>query len=105
MRVNFGILIAATLVIAPAGIVFANGGGSMAGGMSTGSADGFRPSSPEELARNAYNSGVRSIKDARGYESDAAKASKPEKSSKGDCHVRAQPDLRSLAVRSLCIRR
>jgi tetratricopeptide (TPR) repeat protein len=81
MRINLGIfIVAASLVIAPAGIGFANGGGSMSGG--TGSAGGFRSSSPEEIAKNAYNSGVRSIKEAREYESDAAKASKPEKSNK-----------------------
>ena len=76
MRINLGILVcAATLVIAPAGIGFANGGGSMSTG-------GSRSSSPEEMAKNAYNSGVHSIKEAREYDSDAAKASKPEKSSK-----------------------
>jgi tetratricopeptide (TPR) repeat protein len=93
MRVNLDIFIfAATLVIAPVGIGFANGGGSMGGGsmgggsmgggMSTGSMGGSQSRSPEDRARNAYNSGVRSIKEAREYESDAAKASKPEKSSK-----------------------
>jgi tetratricopeptide (TPR) repeat protein len=83
MRLDLGIFVfTATLVIAPAGIGFASGAGPMGGGMSSGSADGFRSSSPEEMAKNAYNSGVRSIKEAREYESDAAKASKPEKSSK-----------------------
>jgi len=82
MRVNLGILIfSMVLISAPAGIGYANGGGSMGGG-SPGFGDSSRSRSPEDLARAAYNSGVRSIKEAREYESDAAKASKPEKSSK-----------------------
>jgi tetratricopeptide (TPR) repeat protein len=80
MRVNLGTFIfAATLMAAPVGIGFASGGGSMGGGGGMGSS---HSGTPEEQAKTAYNSGVRSIKSARGYESDAAKASNPEKGSK-----------------------
>ena len=41
-----------------------------------------RLSTPEDAAKAAYNSGVRSIKKAQEYESDAAKASNPDKSAK-----------------------
>jgi hypothetical protein len=40
------------------------------------------PSRPEDMAKAAYNSGVRSIKKAEECESDAAKASNPQKSAK-----------------------
>src|SRR5579859_1743549 len=83
MRVSRGILsLTVALAIAPVGIGFAHGGGSMGGGGPTGSAAGSRSSSPENAAKAAYNSGVRSIKEAKEYESDAAKASNPQKSAK-----------------------
>lgn len=41
-----------------------------------------RELTPEELARNSYNSGIRQIKRAAGYEKDAAQSSKPEKQAK-----------------------
>jgi tetratricopeptide (TPR) repeat protein len=41
-----------------------------------------RSSTPADAAKSAYNSGVRSIKKAQEYESDAAKASNPDKSAK-----------------------
>ncbi len=83
MRVSRGILsLTVALAVAPVGIGFAHGGGSMGGGGVTGSAAGSRSSSPENAAKAAYNSGVRSIKEAKEYESDGAKASNPQKSAK-----------------------
>jgi tetratricopeptide (TPR) repeat protein len=82
MRVSRGILsLTVALALAPVGIGFAHGGGSMSGGGAD-SMSGSRPSSPENAAKAAYNSGVRSIKEAKQYESDAAKASNPQKSAK-----------------------
>jgi len=81
MRVSRGILgFTVTLIIAPVGIGFAHGGGSMSGG-TTGSMAGS-PSSPEDMAKRAYNSGVGSLKKAQEYDSDAAKAANPQKSAK-----------------------
>ena len=82
MRVSRSILsLTIALALAPVGIGFAHGGGSMSGGGAD-SMSGSRPSSPENAAKAAYNSGVRSIKEAKQYESDAAKASNPQKSAK-----------------------
>jgi tetratricopeptide (TPR) repeat protein len=82
MRVSLGILgFIGALIIAPVGAGFAHGGGSMSAGGTAGSAAGS-PSRPEDMAKAAYNSGVRSIKKAETCESDAAKASNPEKSAK-----------------------
>jgi tetratricopeptide (TPR) repeat protein len=82
MRVSRGILgLAVTLMVAPVGIGFAHGGGSMSGGGTAGSMTGSS-SRPEEMAKAAYNSGVHSIKEAKEYEADAAKASNPQKSAK-----------------------
>jgi tetratricopeptide (TPR) repeat protein len=47
-----------------------------------GSVTQSRSNTPEDMAKSAYNSGVRSVKKAQEYESDAAKASTPEKSAK-----------------------
>jgi tetratricopeptide (TPR) repeat protein len=82
MRVSRGIVgFAVMLIIAPAGIGFAHGGGSMSGGGTAGAPAGS-PSRPEDAAKAAYNSGVRSIKKAGEYDSDAAKAANPQKSAK-----------------------
>jgi tetratricopeptide (TPR) repeat protein len=83
MRVTRGILgITLALMAAPVGIGFAHGGGSMGGGGSTGSMGDSRSNAPADAAKSAYNSGVRSIKKAQDYDSDAAKAANPEKSAK-----------------------
>src|SRR5258708_14187457 len=80
MRVSRGILsLTVALAVAPVGIGFAHGGGSMSGGGSTGSAAGSPSSTPEDMAKAAYNSCVRSSKKAQEAESDAAKASNPQK--------------------------
>src|SRR3984885_15264417 len=84
MRVSHGILaLTITLMVAPVEFAAAHGGGGMGGGASgsTGSA-GFPRSTPEDQAKDAYNSGVRSIKKAQEYDSDAAKAPNPEKAAK-----------------------
>jgi tetratricopeptide (TPR) repeat protein len=83
MRVSRGILgLTVALVAAPVGIGFANGGGSMGGGDTARSVGDSRSSTPEDMAKAAYNSGVHTLKKAQEYESDAAKASTPEKSAK-----------------------
>jgi tetratricopeptide (TPR) repeat protein len=69
------------LMVAPVGIGFAHGGGSMSGG-GTGESGGSRSKTPEDMAKAAYNSGVHSIKEAKEYDADAAKASNPQKSAK-----------------------
>jgi tetratricopeptide (TPR) repeat protein len=84
MRVSHGILaLTITLTMAPVEFAAAHGGGSMGGGAtgSTGSVS-YSRSTPEDQAKDAYNSGVRSIKKARDYDSDAAKAPSPEKATK-----------------------
>jgi tetratricopeptide (TPR) repeat protein len=82
MRVSHGMVLTVTLAVAPVGIGFAHGGGSMSGGGASDSMAGSRSSTPEDKAKEAYNSGVRSIKKAEECESDAAKASNPQKSAK-----------------------
>ena len=59
--------------------------------MPSGSGSGMSssmPRSPEDAAKSAYNSGVRSIKKAQEYDADAAKASAPDKAAKA--HDKAQ---------------
>jgi tetratricopeptide (TPR) repeat protein len=81
MRLSSGIVgLTAVLIMAPVGMSFAHGGGSMSGGGSSMSAT--LSGTPENRAKDAYNSGIRNIKKAQEYESDAAKASSPEKSAK-----------------------
>jgi tetratricopeptide (TPR) repeat protein len=83
MRVTRGILgLTVALMVAPVGMGFAHGGGSVSGGGSAGSMGDSRSNTPADAAKSAYNSGVRSIKKAQEYDSDAAKASNPEKSAK-----------------------
>jgi tetratricopeptide (TPR) repeat protein len=83
MRVTRGIVgLTIALMAAPVGIGFAHGGGSMAGGSSTGSVGDSRSNAPADAAKSAYNSGIRSIKKAQDYDADAAKASNAEKSAK-----------------------
>jgi tetratricopeptide (TPR) repeat protein len=88
MRSYFGMLmITITLVAAPVGMTLAHGGGSMpSGGSPTGMSGAQR--SPDDAAKSAYNSGVKSIKKAQDYDADAAKASTPEKIAKA--HEKAQ---------------
>ncbi|MFO1465493.1 MAG: tetratricopeptide repeat protein [Steroidobacteraceae bacterium] len=62
----------------PSAAVLAHGGGSM-GGPSLGSGMPMEEASPESLAKSEYNAGLRSVKKAKEYESDATSASTPEK--------------------------
>lgn len=81
MRGTRGILgLAVALLVAPIGVGFAHGGGSMGGG--TESMSTPQAGRPEDAGKSAYNAGVRSIKKAQEYESDAAKSSNAEKSAK-----------------------
>jgi tetratricopeptide (TPR) repeat protein len=93
MRSYFGMLIiTTTLVVAPAGIILGHGGGSMpSGGGPAGMVSGT-PRNPDDAAKSAYNSGVKSIKKAQEYDADAAKASTPEKIAKA--HEKAQKAYR-----------
>jgi tetratricopeptide (TPR) repeat protein len=83
MRITLNIVtLMAALSAAPMGQAWANGGGSMGGaGGSAGSMMGAART-PEDAAKSAYNAGVRSIKKAKDYESDAAKAATDEKRGK-----------------------
>lgn len=75
---RIGVIVFASLW---AGAVLAAGGGSMPSGPSTAN---FEPRElpPEEKAKQSYNAGIKSIKKAKDYEADAAKASTPEKKAK-----------------------
>jgi tetratricopeptide (TPR) repeat protein len=75
MRINLGIFLLAAAVALPAGMSFASGGGPMGAG----SQDMGRTTSPEESARHDYNAGVRYIKKAQEYDSNAATAGSDEK--------------------------
>jgi tetratricopeptide (TPR) repeat protein len=87
MRITRAIIgLTVALTAAPIGTGFASGGGSMGGGGSMPSMG--EPASPEDAAKTAYNAGVRTIKKAKECDSDAAKASTPEKSAKA--HGKAQ---------------
>ncbi len=87
MRSALGILIVATtMTLTPAGIVFAHGGGSMPSGPS-----GMVTATPRnsgDAAKSAYNAGIRNVKKAQDYDAEAAKASTPEKAAKA--HDKAQ---------------
>jgi tetratricopeptide (TPR) repeat protein len=88
MRSYLGIVLMTTLAVGvPASASLANGGGSMPSGSGSGMSNSM-PRSPDEAARSAYNSGVRSIKKAQEYDADAAKASTPDKAAKS--HDKAQ---------------
>jgi len=90
MRSYFSMLtITTALVVAPVGITLAHGGGSMpSGGSSPAGTVTSTQRSGDDAAKSAYNSGVKSIKKARDYDADAAKASTPEKIAKA--HEKAQ---------------
>jgi tetratricopeptide (TPR) repeat protein len=73
-------LCVAACSLASSAAVLANGGGAMPSQPSS-MAEPMRRS-PAELAKAAYNSGVRSIKDAKEYDEDAIKADKDDKRTK-----------------------
>jgi tetratricopeptide (TPR) repeat protein len=71
----------------PMVVLGAGGGGMDSGGM--GSMPSARAQSPEEQARNAYNDGVRAVKQASKYEEDVA-AAKEDKKAKASERMRKQ---------------
>jgi len=71
--------------LAFAGMAIAAGGGSMSGG---GTDLPEQRMTPEDRARESYNSGVRRLKDAIEYEEDAAKATEPKKIAKANDKAR-----------------
>jgi tetratricopeptide (TPR) repeat protein len=71
-------------------VAFAAGGGSMGG--TSDSAPMTRELSPQEIARNAYNDGVRAVKQATRYEEDAAEATKDQKRIKAGERAKKQFD-------------
>jgi tetratricopeptide (TPR) repeat protein len=74
-------MLSLTVVLAAAPMtLLAHGGGSTGGGAMP-SASGSA-SKPDDIAKSAYNSGVKSVKKAQEYDADAAKAGTPEKSAK-----------------------
>jgi tetratricopeptide (TPR) repeat protein len=70
------------LAAMPCTASLAHGGGGMSGGGSSSAPMPSAARTPEDVAKNAYNSGVKSIKKAQESDTDAAKASTPEKSAK-----------------------
>jgi len=82
-----GFIFATTLVAAPVRIGFAHGGSSAPSGNGMVTTEGAMRNR-EEAAKIAYNTAVRSIKNAKDYDADAAKAATPEKSAKA--HDKAQ---------------
>jgi tetratricopeptide (TPR) repeat protein len=93
MRSYFGnLIVTTTLAVAPVGIALAHGGGSMPSGGSPAGTAASTQRSADDVAKAAYNSGVRSVKKAQEYDADAAKASTPEKIAKA--HEKAQKAYR-----------
>jgi len=82
-----GCIFATTLVVVPVEIGLAHGGSSAPSGNGMVTTEGAMRNR-EEAAKIAYNSAVRSIKNAKDYDADAAKAATPEKSAKA--HDKAQ---------------
>jgi tetratricopeptide (TPR) repeat protein len=82
MRNHLRVFIVMTAVAAPIGMAFGHGSGSMPSGGSGSVGSGSQQVNPRDAGKDAYNSGVRSIKKAQGYDADAAKASTPEKAAK-----------------------
>jgi tetratricopeptide (TPR) repeat protein len=82
MRNCLGIFICTTtLIMAPIGLCLAHGGSNAPSGNGMVSAEPTM-ASREAAAKQAYNAGVRIIKEAKEYDADAAKAATPEKSAK-----------------------
>jgi tetratricopeptide (TPR) repeat protein len=79
MRLFAGVTVAALLAC---GQTWAAGGGSMGGGESVDTGEAPREQTPDQIAKNSYNRGVKEIDKARDAEGDAAKASDPAKKQK-----------------------
>jgi tetratricopeptide (TPR) repeat protein len=70
------------LAAAPFAMSVAHGGGGMSGGSAPSSQMPSARRSPDDVAKAAYNQGVKTIKKAQESDEDAAKAASPEKSAK-----------------------
>lgn len=83
MKSRFWVLIVAVANL-PLQASFASGGESMggSGGGSMGMDMPLPTASPEEMAKSAYNSGIRYLDKVKGYEADAVKAGDNEKKKK-----------------------
>lgn len=82
MRWVAGLSVAALLL---SGHALAAGGGSMGGGTSgfpSGSDDAPKEQTPDQIAKNNYNRGVKEVDRAKSAEEDAAKATDPAKKKK-----------------------
>ena len=86
MRCVLGIVAFTVFAIAPMSAALAHGGGSTSGGPA--GAITATPRAANDVAKAAYNAGVKSIKKAQEYDLDAAKASAPDKVAKA--HDKAQ---------------
>lgn len=73
-------VLVALLMLGASATAWCAGGGAMSSGPSN--VEPERQRTPEELAKAAYNSGVRHLKDAKEYEEDAAKAADAKKIAK-----------------------
>jgi tetratricopeptide (TPR) repeat protein len=76
MRTLGKLIVLLALGVVPAAGAYSHGSGSAGGGSMPSISGALRP---EDLAKAAYNSGVRSIKKAQDCDTDAAKAATPEK--------------------------
>lgn len=70
-------------------VVLGAGGGGMDGGSMGGGMPSSRAQTPEEMAKNAYNDGVKAVKQAKKYEEDLAEV-KDDKKAKASERVRKQ---------------
>jgi tetratricopeptide (TPR) repeat protein len=74
--------VTAALATAPIAMGIAHGSGGVSGGSSSSAPAPNATRSPEDVAKTAYNQGVKTIKKAQESDEDAAKASSAEKSAK-----------------------
>jgi tetratricopeptide (TPR) repeat protein len=81
MRSYFRIIALTVALTAMPPLSFAHGGGGMSGGSSSASMPSAARS-PDDVAKTAFNAGVKTIKKAQESDADAAKATTPEKSAK-----------------------
>jgi len=79
-------LILALAISAMTGTSWAAGGGSMSGGSSMDLPE--QRMTPEQLAKQSYNNGVKRLKDAAEYDADAAKLTDPKKVAKANDKAR-----------------
>lgn len=82
-------LIAPTLLLANGGDSMGGGGG---GGMADRGATTLEPRTPEEIARSAYNDGVRAVKQAEKYEAGAMQETREDRKAKAAERAQKQYD-------------